>query len=449
MNPLPPAVSGTELRILATTDLGARTVPMRESYGESGTCAGVVALLEDERARQPAIWLDVGDLVVGNPAHVLLGRRPWDDVADLPIAAAAVGNHEFDDGVDALLDAERTLSFPLLCANVDLGLPPTALLATDAGPVGVIGLTHPHSDRYSRAPALAPDWPERIGPLARELRNAGARWVVALLHDGVEWWPSDEDGQPIGTRADRLEAVARPWAAEVDLILGGHNFGAWTGRLALTPAGEPHLFASSVLVVDLADRPVVRGVFLVPPVQPDAASSASEALQAAAARTAGESSEQWLTRTGAPRYLPDLIADGFRAATGADAGLVLPAYHGIQAPVDGAMAALGPGPVSELDVVRLFASPGYDPVVVTLRPGELRDAVDAHWATADPRNLEGDRVWWNWCRMPAGVSAGVEPPATVAVIPQVSRFLSGLLDSDLEAEPAGVTAGEALIGALR
>jgi hypothetical protein len=44
---------------------------------------------------------------------------------------------------------------------------------------------------------------------------------------------------------------------------------------------------------------------------------------------------------------------------------------------------------------------------------------------------------------------GVDPPATAAVIPQVARFLSGLLDSDLEAEPAGVTAGEALIGALR
>jgi hypothetical protein len=44
--------------------------------------------------------------VVGTPAYPLLGERPWSEVADLPIAAAAVGNHEFDDGVDALLDAE-------------------------------------------------------------------------------------------------------------------------------------------------------------------------------------------------------------------------------------------------------------------------------------------------------------------------------------------------------
>jgi 2',3'-cyclic-nucleotide 2'-phosphodiesterase (5'-nucleotidase family) len=98
------------------------TVPLRASYGESGTCAGVVELLEREREGRPAIWLDVGDLVVGSPAYALLGERPWADVAGLPISA---GNHEFDDGVDALLEAARALSFPMLCANVDVGLPPT------------------------------------------------------------------------------------------------------------------------------------------------------------------------------------------------------------------------------------------------------------------------------------------------------------------------------------
>jgi 2',3'-cyclic-nucleotide 2'-phosphodiesterase (5'-nucleotidase family) len=36
--------------------------------------------------------------------------RPWEEVADLPIAAAAVGNHDFDDGVDALVEATERLS---------------------------------------------------------------------------------------------------------------------------------------------------------------------------------------------------------------------------------------------------------------------------------------------------------------------------------------------------
>jgi 2',3'-cyclic-nucleotide 2'-phosphodiesterase (5'-nucleotidase family) len=107
MDALPPAVEGTVLRVLATTDLGATFVPVPASFGTHGTCAGVVWLLELERKRQPTVWLDAGDLVVG-PVGVLLGRRPWGEMAQLPIAAAAAGNHEFDDGVPALLKAARS-----------------------------------------------------------------------------------------------------------------------------------------------------------------------------------------------------------------------------------------------------------------------------------------------------------------------------------------------------
>jgi 2',3'-cyclic-nucleotide 2'-phosphodiesterase (5'-nucleotidase family) len=443
---LPPALDGTALRILATSDLGATTVPLRTSYGEGGTCAGVVSLLDAERERQPTIWLDVGDLVVGSAAYPLLGERPWDEVADLPIAAAAVGNHEFDDGVEALMRAVPRLSFPLLCANVDIGLPGSTVVDTAAGPLGVIGLTNPASDQFSQAPPIG-DWHDRVGELARELRRDGARWVVALLHDGVEWWPS-VDPAPIATRSERLEAVARPWAADVDLILAGHNFGTWVGTLAGTPAAEPHLFAASLSVVDLTPEPVVRGVFEVPPVRPPKPTPATEAIDAAAGRIVGELPDAWVTRTGAKRYLPDLIADGLRAATGADAGFVMPSFHGIQAPLDGAIASLGPGPVSELDVVRPLASPDYAPVVVELEPGELGQAVEACWTTAHPANAAADRLWWNWCRMPPGSSVGAAAPRTVAVIPGVVPHLAEWLRRDLTTEPAGVSAPDALIAAL-
>ena len=179
------------MRILATTDLGAALVPMRASYGETGTVAGIAALLEREQARQPTLWLDVGDLTVG-PAMALLDSRPWSELADAPIAATAAGNHDFDDGVEALLDGARSLPYPMLCANVDVGLPPTALLDTPAGPVGAIGLAHPDGHRFTPAPPVADDWPERVVALAAELRRQGARWVVALLHDGVTWWPDGD-----------------------------------------------------------------------------------------------------------------------------------------------------------------------------------------------------------------------------------------------------------------
>jgi 2',3'-cyclic-nucleotide 2'-phosphodiesterase (5'-nucleotidase family) len=444
---VPEARSETRLRILATTDLGTALVPMRASYGETGTVAGIAAILEREQARQPTLWLDVGDLTVG-PAMALLEARPWSAMAGAPIAATVAGNHDFDDGVDALLAGARSLPYPMLCANVDVGLPATALLDTPVGPLGVIGLAHPDGHRFTAAPPVADRWPERVVAFAQDLRGAGARWVVALLHDGVTWWPS---GESIGTRSDRLDALAAPWAHAVDVIVGGHNFGAWTGTLAGTPAGEANVFAASVLVIDLLAPPappVVRGVFPVPPIRPSATTQVVEAFDAAAARVVAESSQRWITRTGAPRYLPDLIARAFRETSGADAAFVPPAHHGAQAPLDGIMAELPRGPVTELDVTRLFPASDYGPVIVELQPGELDRVRERHAAAADPRARETDDLWWNWCRMPAGLSIGAANPTSVALVAGNVALLECWLDRDLSPTAAPVTARDALIGTL-
>jgi 2',3'-cyclic-nucleotide 2'-phosphodiesterase (5'-nucleotidase family) len=427
---MPPPLPGTAVRILATSDLGANAVPLRTTTGPGGTIHGIAALLERE---ERALWLDLGDLVVGNPSYPLLGERPWADVMDLPIAAAAVGNHDFDDGIEAVPE----LPFPLLCANAGVGLPATALL----GEVGVIGLTHPQVHEFTRAPAPYDDWPERVPAHARELRRDGARWVVALLHEGVTWWPSDGG---VATRQDRLDAVAGSWAPSVDLIVCGHNFASWTGRIAGTPAGEPHLFAGSVLVADLGEEVTVRGVFRVPPVR-SSPTPATEAIDAAAQRVVGKSDVAWLARTGAEHYLPDLLAEAFRAATGAEAGFALANHHGIQPPFDGVLAALGPGEVSELDVVRMCAALDYDLAVAELRPGELERARRAQWAQADPRNRAGDAEAENWCRMPAGVSGDGTSVATLAaVVPRLRHWLG----RDLEVASPPISARDALISLL-
>jgi 2',3'-cyclic-nucleotide 2'-phosphodiesterase (5'-nucleotidase family) len=447
MTPLPPAPPRTALRILATTDLGAALVPMSATYGRTGTVAGIAALLEREQARQPTLWLDVGDLTVG-PAMALLDSRPWSEMADLPIAATAAGNHDFDDGVEALLDGARSLSYPMLCANIDVGLPATALRETPAGPLGVIGLAHPDGHRFTAAPPVADDWRERVAAHAQDLRAQGARWVVALLHDGVTWWPHDGS---IATRSDRLDALVSPWAHSVDAIIGGHNFGAWAGTLSGTPAGEANVFAASVLVIDLPAPPApatVVGVFRTPPIRPAHSTPAVEAFDAAAARVVADSSECWITRTGALHYLPDLIARAFRESSGADAAFVPPAHHGTQAPLDGAMAQLPQGPVTELDVTRLFPANDYGPVIVELEPGELGSAIERHTAIADPRTREGDDLWWNWCRMPASLNATSANPTSVAVVAGNVTLLADLLDRRLTSEPSPVGARDALIRAL-
>jgi 2',3'-cyclic-nucleotide 2'-phosphodiesterase (5'-nucleotidase family) len=448
---LPPALPGTSVRILATTDLGAAFTPVPASFGTAGTCAGVAALLHAERGRQPTVWLDAGDLAVG-PTRLLLGRRPWAELAELPLAAAVAGNHEFDDGVPALLEAARSLPFPLLCGNADAGLPASALIDVDGVRLGVIGLTHPASHRFSSAPAPADGWPERVGTLAAELRARGAQWVAGIIHDGVDWWPEPAAPTgPIGTRADRLTRVVMPWSAQVDLILGGHTPGSWTGTIGGVPAGHPHIFAATVLVADLpaTGRPVLRGVHRVPPVRPAGPSPAVDALDAAAGTVVAHSSRTWLARTGAAHYLPDLIAAALHRGTGADAAFVPAAQHTTQGAVDGAVAALPAGPVTELDLARLFGQVDDRPAVAQLRRGEFGTLLRTWAEIADPRSRRGDDIWWNWCRMPSGISTGAGEPQTVAVLPFLVPRISDLLGRPVDAEPADVGARQALRAVLR
>jgi hypothetical protein len=235
----------------------------------------------------------------------------------------------------------------------------------------------------------------------------------------------------------------------VDLILCGHNFAAWSGELGGTPAGQPHLFATSMVVADLTDDgAVVRGVERVPPVRPARATAATEVLDAAASRIVGELDDRWLIRTGAANYLPDLYAEAFRIATGADAGVVVPNFHATQAPLDGAIGSLGPGPVTELDLLRPFAALDYDLTVAALRPGELQAAAAAQWASADPRNTAADVLHWNWCRMPVGIDDPTGRATTAAVIPAVVPHLSEWLGREVEAEPTTTSARDAVAALL-
>jgi 2',3'-cyclic-nucleotide 2'-phosphodiesterase (5'-nucleotidase family) len=429
---LPSRVPGTELRLLATNDLLGTVLPLPTTYGHGGSVHGVVHLLDQERERGPVLWVDSGDLSVGG-ASGLFGDRALDDIAELPLAASAAGNHDFDDGADPLVANAKRMGFPVLCADRDVDLPGGALIDTAAGAVGVVGITHPAAHELSAAPRPAPDWPARVAQRAAGLRAGGARVVVGLLHDGATWWNVPGAGTQLCTRASHLAKTTRPWATHVDLILGGHTLGAWTGTVHGVPAGHAHAFAATVLAVDLPAAPGVPTIHRpvrVPAVRPAAASTAVTAIDAAGQRVVGQLSANWVSRRGAERYLPQFVARAMRAATGADASFVPASQLFTQAPLDGTVAALRAGAVTELDLQRLF--PFDDRLVLAeLLPGELRRLVGAHNAQTDPANVFADSHWWNWARLPAGASTIVADPETVAVRPFVAPLLGVLLRRDI------------------
>ena len=69
---------------------------------------------------RPHLILDAGDLFTGTPiADVSRGRAVIDVMNAIGYDAVAVGNHEFDYGIDTLRDRIREADFPFLSANID------------------------------------------------------------------------------------------------------------------------------------------------------------------------------------------------------------------------------------------------------------------------------------------------------------------------------------------
>lgn len=432
---LPPLAPGARVRVLASADLLGTVLPLRTTYGLGGSIPGIIELFTRQQEVLPTLWMDTGDLTVGGETG-LFGRRALIELPSLPISVAAVGNHELDDGPNTLNRFAATLPFPLLCADRDVGVPAATVVDTPHGPVGVVGMTHPHAHELAQAPPPAEDWADRVTEHAEGLRRTGARWVIALIHDGVAWWPQDDHGAPVATRSDALLQTSLRWAARVDAIVGGHVLAAWRGTLHGTPAGHAHGSAGSVLPIDLCEGNVRAQVYppvRVPPLVPASLTPTMTAMRAADARVVGETSSSWDSWPGRGPYLPDLLATAIRSSSGAEAAFALPDMHWTQGPLDGVVAALQAGPVTDLDLIRLFPFDDDKVIVVDLRADEFQKLVQVHDGLSDPRNSAADALWWNWARAPAGTSCSAKSPETLAILAWTLPLVELWLGRDLAA----------------
>jgi 2',3'-cyclic-nucleotide 2'-phosphodiesterase (5'-nucleotidase family) len=446
---LPPAAPDALVRVLATNSMLGTVIPMPATHGEGGSIPGVAALFERQSESLPTVWVDSGDMTMSGHSG-RFGFNALLELPKLPLAAACVGNHELDDGAQALCDLAAKTTFPILCADRDLGLPGTAMIDTPHGLIGIVGVSHPFADELTHSPTrVSPrgDDLALIAERAQALRRDGARWVLALLHDGATWWTTASAKAP-EHRVEWLARSTRAWASGFDAILGGHTLTAWTGDLHGVPAGQAHACAASVLPVDLcAGPPYVRihPPARVPSITPTPATPTAIALQAAAGRTIGELAHTWESRPGAKHYLPNLVAVAMREAGEADAAFLPAGELFTQAPIDGVVAALRAGPVTELDLLRLYPFGENAIVVLELAPEEFHRLVSAHDVAVDPTNAGGDGLWWNWARAPAGTASGSKQPSTVAVESRdVLRLFCSWLDRDVTAHQSSISGREAV-----
>lgn len=212
-----------ELKILHVNDFHGRMLSFEEKLGngspEVGGAAFLAGKIEEERARNPegTLLLSAGDMFQGVPiSNVFRGKPVLEMMNTLRFDAMALGNHEFDWGLDTLTEMASGGGFPFLAANIRSGektipwLEPFAIVERKGLRIGIIGVTTvetPVATKPSNVAGLQFLEPTLVIPeLIRKIRADGADIVVVLSHLGLD--------------ADKSLAKAVPG---IDIIVGGHS----------------------------------------------------------------------------------------------------------------------------------------------------------------------------------------------------------------------------------
>ena len=385
------------IRIVSTHDFFGSFAVLPTSYGTLAGGEGLRLTVDRLRKGGASVWLDSGDFSQGGPLTLetggLGGNRA---VSELGIDAAVVGNHELDFGVEHLGDGSGAFGFPVLCANLDLGFPATAVLSTPEGDVGVIGLTHPNLNSmrsWSMRPERAMPLQEGVAPFdvagaAADLRKQGAAAVAVLIHDGVDWG-FDRNGRYV-VQEERFIELCRPWHAAVDVIVAGHTLGRFMGHVGNTPVLQPWPLGTEVGVVDVdlngkVGRSEPQGVTVEPHGQ--WGGFGSDIIAAAEQDVLGRLGAALEARSRADAPLAVFLAQAVHKAAEADVAL---AYTTCGQPtIDGVIAYLPPGPVTRLQLLQMVPFSDLSIVVAEIDAAEL----DRIRLLTDP-NLQDRTTAW-------------------------------------------------------
>ena len=365
-----------EVTILTTTDFhGALSGGGRER--DSGRpWGGALALAQRVRVEREArpdrlFLLDAGDQMQGTPeSNFVWGRSSVAVLNALGTDAAALGNHEFDWGIDTLRARVRDMRYPMLAANVfekTTGrrpdwLRPFTIVERDGVRLGIIGFATPETPRVTlptNVETLRFDSPEAlVAPLTRDLRERGADLVVVLAHIGGR---QAADGSVAGPLRDLAEAARR---AGVDALIGGHGHAFVAGfvdGLPVVEAGSSGRVLGRIVLrwdgtrVRSSEVDLVRAwgdSLALPPWDPIAAlvDSMRSLVQPIVARVLGRASRP-LGRVA----LANLVTDAMRTAVHADVAITNPG---------GLRRDLEPGPITVGDVFELMP---FENALVTVR----------------------------------------------------------------------------------
>lgn len=417
----PLAAATRTLTVLHTSDLHGhvdpRDNPEEREFGEG--LARVVTAVRAVRAEgRPTLLLDSGDTIEGSPVEAMVFSGSIADRGD-PIVRAmnlagydamAVGNHEFNFGLERLRKSQHEAKFPWLSANiVERGGKPafSPYIVRNVGGVrvGILGLTTKNIPFWEPPAHIAGlefldtvEAAKRYVPILRGREKCDV--VLVIAHQGFERDP--QSGGENGTQAENQAYAVASDVPGIDLLLTGHTHTVIDPRrLGRTWISQPGRFGNTLTRFDLTLEKAgnrwkvasVEGKSLpMKSVPPD-----SGILAAVAAEH--EAASKILSATVATLTKP-VSARGARTA---DSALLdwLHAVQREQGRADLSFASLLPGslpdwPAGPLTVGQVWAFYPYENSLVTVRASgrQVREALEqAGRCVSGVAIREGKPVW--------------------------------------------------------
>ncbi|MGI9077669.1 MAG: 5'-nucleotidase C-terminal domain-containing protein [Gemmatimonadaceae bacterium] len=438
--PAPRPSRGRRIRILATNDFHGALEPRVDARGVLRGGAVALAAAIDRASRDclaecALLLLDGGDMYQGTPPSNLAFGRPVIELYNmLGYAAAALGNHEFDWGVDTLKARMRDARYPILGANVRFAdgsdvpwIPNDTLIERNGIRIGIIGLASvltPSTTRAVNVKGLRFDDPAPIvGQLARALRARGAEAVIVVAHDGAfcdRAGKASCEGEIVGFMSELEE--------KVDAVVSGHTHTLISSRVRGMPLVQARSSGTALGVIDLqlggeaaiSVQDVIQDSLSR---QPRVDSLVRSAVAAVAARVGQKVAmiAEPMPRDGEQYALGNLIADAQRRVGRADAAVVN--NGGIRTGLKAGSATYG-----ELYEIQPFANTLHR---LTVRGRDLRAYIERLLERGDPRyHFAGIGIAYNPAKpkgqrvrsLIQGNGAPIEPGRSYTVV--LSDFLA-------------------------
>ena len=270
-----------KITVLSTTDMhgSIRRTPGVYVENNEGSLLQCATLIRQVRAENPnTLLLDCGDIFQGTAESFLSrGAVMAQAMNALGYDAYAIGNHEFDWGVDALGEMLGRMTATPLAANLLAGpeapeifrkVQPYVLKEIDGLKVAIVGLTTPNIPNWFRDVAAhdlrVVDSRRALEAVLPQVRRERPQILILLVHQGIQ--AQDDD-------ASQINAISRRFG-EFDLALGGHLHwvlaGARVGKIDYAQGGSgAQGVMRTDLVFDTVANRVVDKQFTYLPVWPE------------------------------------------------------------------------------------------------------------------------------------------------------------------------------------